>query len=63
MEIEIALYRLRQRQNGMALEEAENALLFTLKRLTKIMDILECARQAPYAYSRDEPENLEPTDE
>ncbi len=63
MEIEIALYRLRQRQNCMALEEAEAALLFTVNRLTKMMAILEQARQGPYAYSRDEPENLKRTDE
>ncbi len=59
MEIEIARYRLRQRQTGMTLEEAEAALLFTMKRLTKMMAILEQAWQEPYAYCRDEPENLE----
>ncbi len=58
MEIEIALYRLRQRQNSMAIDEAEAALLFTIKWLTKMMAILEQARQGPYAYRRDEPENL-----
>ncbi len=63
MEIGIALCRLRQRQHYMALEEAEAALLFTIQRLTKMMEILEPACQGPYAYSRAEPESMEMRDE
>ncbi len=59
LEAEIALYRLRQRQNGMALEEAETALLFVVVRLAKMIDILHQARRGPHAYKRDQAEDLQ----
>ena len=58
MEIEIALQRLVSRRDETAWAGAEYALLYSLLRLTKMMDILATLRQGPYAYRKDEAENL-----
>jgi len=58
MEVEIALQRLVNRRDEIAWMGAEYALLCSLVRLTKMMEILATLRQRPYAYRRDEPENL-----
>jgi hypothetical protein len=59
MEIEIALQRMVTRRGDQEAAAAEYALLYVLARLTKMMDILTTVRGGPYAYRRDEAENLE----
>jgi hypothetical protein len=60
MEIEIALQRMVSRRGDEeATVAAEYALLYALVRLAKMMDILTVVRSDPYAYRRDEAENLE----
>jgi hypothetical protein len=60
MEIEIALQRLGTRRGDKeATTAAEYALLYALERVTKMIDILTIVRGGPYAYGRDEAENLE----
>ena len=60
MEIEIALQRMVSRRGDEeATTAAEYALLYALVRLTKMMDILTPLPGGPYAYSRDQAEDLE----
>jgi hypothetical protein len=58
MEIEIALQRLVSRRDEIAWSGTEYALLYSLVRLTKMMEILMTLRRGPYAYRKDESENL-----
>ena len=59
MELEIALQRLVNRdRDAEAWAGAEYALLYSLLRLTKMMDILVTLRRGPHAYHKDEAEIL-----
>ncbi len=57
-EIDIALQRLVQARNAEAYAGAEYALVYTLVRLTKMLDILATLRRGPYAYDKDTPQNF-----
>ncbi len=58
-EIDIALQRLVQRRDVEAWTGAEYALLFTIVRLTKMLEILTALRRGPHAYNKHEAENIE----
>lgn len=56
-EIDIALQRLVQRRDEEAYAGAEYALLYTMVRLTKMLEILNTLRRGPYAYDKDTAQN------
>ncbi len=57
-EIDIALQRLVQRRDEEANAGAEYALLYTMVRLTKLLEVLTTLRRGPYAYDKDTAENI-----
>ncbi len=57
-EIDIALQRLVNRRDEEAHAGAEYALMFTMVRLTKMMEILATLRRGPYAYDKDTAQNF-----
>ncbi len=58
-EIDIALQRLVQRRDEEAHAGAEYALLYTMVRLTKLLEVLATLRRGPHAYNKHEAENIE----